>query len=60
MSVQIIKKACRLHLAELTNNIPTAYEAMEFDAPSGLYQRVQFLVRPPEDPTLGLGYYRLS
>lgn len=59
MSVQIIKKLCRLHLAELIPALPTAYEGMPFEVPSsGLYQRLQFVVQQPDDPTLGLGYYR--
>lgn len=58
MSVFAIKKAVRLHLAGMSGVVPTAYEATEFDPPDGMYQRLQFSVAPPDDPTLGLGYYR--
>ena len=58
MSVQVLKKAARLKLAELTPAIPTAYEAFPFDPPAGLYQRLQFVVQRPDDPVLGDQYYR--
>lgn len=58
MSVFAIKKAVRLHLASMPSVVPTAYEATAFEPPNGMYQRLQFTVAPPDDPTLGLGYYR--
>jgi hypothetical protein len=58
MSVFAVKKAARLHLATMPSVVPTAYEAMAFDPPDGMYQRLQFSVSPPDDPTLGLGYHR--
>jgi hypothetical protein len=59
MSVQTVKKAARLHLAALSPELPTAYEAYPFDAPSSeLYQRTQFVVTTPDDPVIGDRYYR--
>lgn len=58
MSLVSIKKAIRIHLANLPGVVPTAYEAMPFEPPEGMYQRLQFNIQSPDDPTLGLGYYR--
>lgn len=58
MSVEIVKKAVRLHLATMTPSLPTAYEGMSFDPPSGMYQRLQFTVQRPDDPVIGDKYYR--
>lgn len=38
--------------------VPTATEAVEFDPPSTIYQRMQFVISPPDDPVLGTGYHR--
>lgn len=59
MSVKTVKKAARLHLAALSPQLPTAYEGFPFEVPSsGLYQRTQFVVQPPDDPVIGDKYYR--
>lgn len=58
MSVFAVKKAVRIHLAAMPSVVPTAYEGMTFEPPDGMYQRLQFNVLQPDDPTLGLGYYR--
>jgi len=61
MSVEIVKKAGRLHLATLSPALPTAYEAIPFDPdayPDSLYQFVQFVPLRPDDPVIGDKYYR--
>lgn len=61
MSVETVKKAGRLHLAAMSPDLPTAYEAAPFnhDAyPDSLYQVLQFLPNRPDDPVLGDKYYR--
>lgn len=45
-------------LTNLAPVVPTAYEAVEFEAPEGLYQRCQFVISPPDDPVFGRGYHR--
>ena len=59
MSAFSVKKAIRLHLSTMPSVPATAYEAMSFDAPDDdVYLRLQFVVNTPDDPTLGVGYYR--
>jgi hypothetical protein len=58
MSISFIKKAAEKHLLTLTPSIPTSFEGVSFAPPSGMYQRAQFLIRSPDDPVLGTGYYR--
>jgi hypothetical protein len=58
MSVLKTQTALIKHLKTMLPAIPTAYESVSFTAPSGLYQRVQFRVSPPDDPVFGTGYYR--
>lgn len=59
MAIVEAKKAIRLHLSKLTPSLPTALEGISFTPPtSGLYQRLQFVVQRPTDPTFGRGYYR--
>ena len=58
MSVFETQSALIKHLNTLSPALPTAYESASFTAPTGLYQRVQFRVSPPDDPVLGTGYYR--
>ena len=61
MSLEKVKKAARLHLANMTPNLPTAYEAISFDASfyaDSLYQYLQFVPLQPDDPVLGDAYYR--
>lgn len=59
MAILEIKRAAERKLAELTPVIPTAYESLAFTQPnSGMYQRVQFNINSPDDPTLGVGFHR--
>jgi hypothetical protein len=45
-----IKRACEKHLAALVPSVVTAYEGVNFDAPSNaMYQRCQFTISPPDD-----------
>lgn len=50
------KKACERLLATL--GISTAYENTNFIPPAGLYLRTQFVISPPQSPTIGAGYTR--
>jgi hypothetical protein len=53
------KKALERRLNNQFSTTPTAYEGVAFTPPANaLYFHTQFIVRPPEDPTLGLGFYR--
>ena len=58
MSIIKAEKAVRRHLLTLSPQLPTAYEAIPFTAPAGMYQRLQFVVNPPTDPTFGTYYHR--
>ena len=58
MAVLEITKAAEQRLLEITPSIPTAFEGVHFEPPSGMYQRCQFIISPPDDPVLGTGYYR--
>lgn len=58
MAIKEIKKAVRARLKALTPALPTALEAMSFTPPTGMYQRLQFLIEPPTDPTFGTYFYR--
>lgn len=58
MAIKQAKTAIRRHLS-LLPKLPTAYEGVSFVAPeNGLYQRLQFVINPPTDPTFGNYYYR--
>lgn len=58
MSVLKTQSGLIKHLNTLVPSLPTAYEGLSFTPPSGTYQRVQFRVNQPDDPVLGVGYYR--
>lgn len=58
MAVAEITQAAEQRLLAITPSIPTAFEGVHFEPPASIYQRCQFVVSPPEDPVLGLGYYR--
>jgi len=59
MAIAEIKKALETHLASLSPSVSTAYEGTTFNPTAGtMYQRVQYLIRPPTDPTRGTGYHR--
>ena len=58
MTIIKAEKAVRRHLLTLSPQLPTAYEAIPFTAPTGMYQRLQFVVNPPTDPTFGNYYHR--
>lgn len=58
MAVAEITQAAEQRLLAITPSIPTAFEGVHFEPTSGMYQRCQFVISPPDDPVLGLGYYR--
>lgn len=58
MSIKKIKKASIDHLNTLSPVLPTSYEGVDFTPPTTIYQIVQFVIQPPDDPVLGTGYYR--
>lgn len=59
MVITNTKRAAERRLASITpNDIPTAYESVNFDPPTTIYQRTQFVLRRPDDPVIGTGYYR--
>lgn len=58
MAIIETKRAAERHLLALTPAVPTAFEGVTFNPPTGIYQRLQFIIRQPDDPVLGKGYYR--
>ncbi len=58
MSIIEAQTAVRRRLAALTPSLPTAFEGISFIPPTGMYQRLQFVINPPTDPTLGAYYHR--
>lgn len=58
MAIVEIKKAAEKHLLTLSPSVPTSFEGVDFEPPSGMYQRTQFMIRSPNDPVFGTGYYR--
>lgn len=58
LAILEIKRATERHLNVLTPSIPTAWEGVSFATPSSMYQRVQFIIRTPDDPVLGTGFHR--
>lgn len=58
MAIKEVKKAVRERLKALTPALPTAFEGISFTPPTGMYQRLQFVVEPPTDPTFGTYFYR--
>lgn len=58
MSITIAQTAVRRRLAALTPSLPTAFEGIPFTAPTGMYQRLQFVISPPTDPTFGTYFHR--
>ena len=58
MAIVETERAIRRRLKELTPTLETAFEGISFKAPAGMYQRLQFVVAPPINPTFGPGYYR--
>ena len=58
MAIAETKRALERNLNGLTPTLPTAYEGVNFDPPTTIYQTVQFVIRKPDDPVLGTGYYR--
>ena len=54
-----IKKALERRLNAITPSVPTGFENVEFDPPVGvMYQRCQFIIKKPQDPTLTVGFSR--
>lgn len=59
MALDKMKIALEKRLAAFVPSIPIAYEGVHFDPPSGqLYLSCQLVVRTPDDPVFGTGYYR--
>ena len=58
MAIIEAEKAVRKHLKTATPDLPTAQENIPFAAPDTMYQRLQFVVQPPDDPTFGPWYHR--
>ena len=53
------KRAAERLLLSLTPSIPTALESVDFEPPvNAMYQRVQFMLNPPDDPVFTAGYHR--
>lgn len=58
MSIAEAQTAVRRRLAALTPSLPTAFEGIPFVPPTGMYQRLQFVINPPTDPTFGTYFHR--
>ena len=58
MAIIEAETAVRRHLQTLSPQLPTAYEGISFVAPAGMYQRLQFVINTPTDPTFGNYYHR--
>jgi hypothetical protein len=58
MAIIEIKRAAERQLNSLTPSVPIAWEGISFIPPTGLYERVQFIIQAPEDPVLGKGFHR--
>ena len=59
MAIIQVKRAAERHLSLLSPAVATAYEGVSFNPPAAaMYQRVQFIIRPPQDPVLGTGFHR--
>lgn len=58
MAIIETETAVRRHLQTLSPQLPTAYEGISFVAPTGMYQRLQFVINSPTDPVFGRGYHR--
>ncbi len=58
MAIIEAEKAVRRHLKTATPDLPTAQENIPFTPPDTMYQRLQFVISPPDDPTFGVGYHR--
>lgn len=54
-----IKKALERRLQAITPTVPTGFEGVNFDPPvNAMYQRCQFMIGKPQDPTLTIGFSR--
>ena len=59
MSILKAQIAVEKHLETLSPSVPTAYEGVNFEPPSGsLYQRIQYQINSPTDPTFGKYFHR--
>ena len=58
MAIKEVQKAIRTHLKTASPDLPTAQENMDFTPPNTMYQRLQFIVSKPTDPTYGTYFYR--
>ena len=53
-----IKRFAERKLSQITPAVHTAYEAVPFEPPAGIYQRTQFVINPPTDPVFSAGFHR--
>jgi hypothetical protein len=58
MSIREVQKAVRRHLKTASPDLPTAQENIPFEPPATMYQRLQFVISRPTDPTYGTYFYR--
>ena len=59
MEILNTKKAAERLLLSITPVIPTGFEGVNFDPPvDSIYQRCQFRIDSPTDPTFPAGYHR--
>ena len=59
MAILEIKRAAERHLNSEFPTVATGWEGVSFTPPTNaLYQRVQFVIQPPDDPVLGTGFHR--
>lgn len=59
MAILEVQEAVMQKLYEMPGNLPTAFEGISFEgAGREMYQRLQFNILPPDDPTFGTYYHR--
>ena len=59
MEILNIKRAAETLLLSIPPAIPTGFESVDFEPPTGLmYQRCQFRIDPPTDPVFPAGFHR--
>lgn len=59
MEILDTKKAAERLLLSISPAVPTAFEGVDFDPPvDAMYQRCQFRIDSPTDPTFPTGYHR--
>jgi len=58
MSILKAQIAVEKHLETLSPSLPTAYEGVNFEPPATTYQRLQYIINSPTDPTFGKYFHR--